>query len=344
MKLIDHIRYDFNDREIVSLYPHENFNTESVLEVLDSQEALFIKNGKILDIFPPGRFTLKTENIPLLSKVANIGNQGKTTFTSRIYYINMKHNFDFYWGTKTPMNLLDPMYNVVLPVGSSGHSVIKIINSQKLFTKFAGTKSSLYVDEIISSFRGLIVLNVKDLLAETVSIQKISILLINTLLIELSEIVKENLNKKLEEYGISLTLFVIENIIVSENDPTFIKLKAMITKRTEMDILGFNYNTERKFDVLSDAAKNQGSGGQIIGAGLGLGMGAAVGNQFGGLFANQMNISSEGNIKCSDCNFELTKDSNFCKNCGVKIISTNCSGCGAINEKGTFCSKCGVKR
>lgn len=343
MKLITHAKYDFNDREIIHKYSDENFNTQSIVEVLDSQEALFMKNGQILDILPPGRHALITENIPILKAFASIASDSKSTFTSRLYYVNLKHNFDFLWGTHTPMNLLDPLYNVILPVGSSGHAALKITDSKKFFIKFAGTKSSLYIDEIISSFKSITSTNIKDILAETIVYQKISLININTLLLELSEVVKIKLNQIFNDYGLNIVLFSIENISVNENDPSFIQLKSAISKRSEMSILGYNYDSERKFDVLEGAANNSSTGGQLIGAGLGLGMGAAVGGQFGGIFESQMSKSNHNTKVCSNCNKNVDLMSNFCNFCGNSFQKINCGKCGSIIEKGNFCSNCGTK-
>jgi len=342
MKLLSHLKHDFQDKEIIFLHPEQNFNSESIVEVLDSQEAIFVKNGKTLDVLPPGRHVLQTENIPLLKNLIHLPNNGNTTFTSRLYFINMKHNFDFFWGTRTPMSLLDPIYNIILPVGSSGHSIIKINDAKKFYIKFSGSKSTLTMEEIISSFKSITSTHIKDLLSETILKEKVSIIQINTLLLELSEILKINLNKVFHDYGINIEYFSIENISVNESDPSFIKLKNAIAKKSEMSILGYDYNTERKYDVLEGAAKNEGSGGQIIGAGIGLGVGASMGSQFGRIFEDKMDTSNQ-NISCQNCNNLVDSSSNFCKHCGIRISINICKSCGSKTTGGLFCSKCGSK-
>jgi membrane protease subunit (stomatin/prohibitin family) len=86
----------------------------------------------------------------------------------------------------------------------------------------------------------------------------------------------------MQEYGIKLLNFNVNDINVPEDDPAVKKLKDALAKKAEMDILGYNYIQERSFDTLEGAATNPGSAQSgIMGAGIGLGMGLGVGGAMG---------------------------------------------------------------
>ena len=89
MSLFEVIRKKKADDNIVWRYPKTNFNTGSQLIVDESQEALFYSSGKALDLFGPGKYTLSTNNIPILRKILNIGTGFKTPFTCQVYFIDM---------------------------------------------------------------------------------------------------------------------------------------------------------------------------------------------------------------------------------------------------------------
>ena len=78
MQLVDIIKYEGENTTFVWKHPSEDFNTLSQLIVHESQEALFFLNGEALDLFGPGKHTLHTQNIPILSKIINIPTDGES--------------------------------------------------------------------------------------------------------------------------------------------------------------------------------------------------------------------------------------------------------------------------
>ena len=92
------IKYEGGPDQIVWKHPAEDFNTGSQLIVHESQEALFFKNGQALDLFGPGRYTLSTQNIPLLSKLINLPTGGESPFHCEVYFINKADILEVFWG------------------------------------------------------------------------------------------------------------------------------------------------------------------------------------------------------------------------------------------------------
>lgn len=363
MALFDVIKYDGGPEIFAWKHPKEDLGTWSQLIVNESQEAVLFKGGKALDLFTSGRHTLETANIPLLNKLVNLPFGKRSPFTAEVWYVNKVNSLDIKWGTATPIQLQDPKYNVFLPVRSFGQFGIQIQDAKKFLVKLVGTLRSFDKKNIISYFRGLYLTKVKDAISTYLVHKKISVLEINAYLEELSEELQEKMIPVLDEYGIRLVNFYVNNINVPEDEPTVIKLKEALSKKAEMDIIGYNYTQERSFDTMEGAATNQSTGhAGFMGAGMGLGMGVGM----GGVFGQQMHdmssqIRIEETKECPKCHIEVDKNMRFCGSCGYDFVQTKrtvekvennqqpieddtitCSDCGEVyKNKVKFCPHCG---
>jgi len=354
MAIVEVIKYNGGPDVFAWKFPNENLGTWTQLIVNESQEAVLFKGGQALDLFGPGRHTLSTANIPVLNRIVNLPFGGRSPFAAEVWYINRVHSLEIKWGTPTPIQLQDPKYNVFLPVRSFGQFGIRITDSKQFLTKLVGTLPVLDRDNILKFFRGLYLTKVKDSISTYLVKKGISVLEINAYLAELSEHIQERIAPTLEEYGISLVNFFVNNINVPEDDSAVITLKDALAKRAKMDIVGFNYVQERSFDALEGAATNPGSAqaglmGAGIGMGMGLGVGGTMGNQFGGL-AQHMNV--QDTKKCAKCSADIAAAARFCPMCGKDSQAavpgaatagddTNCSECGVpFSKKYKFCPGC----
>lgn len=88
MSIAQIIKYEGDNSTFVWKHPSEDFNTSTQLIVHESQEAIFFMNGQALDLFGAGRYTLETENIPLIRKVTNLPTGGQAPFHCEVYFIN----------------------------------------------------------------------------------------------------------------------------------------------------------------------------------------------------------------------------------------------------------------
>lgn len=352
MAIVAVVKYNGTPDVFAWKYPSEELGTWTQLIVNESQEAVLYKGGQALDVFTAGRHTLETANIPILSKLVNLPFGGRSPFTAEVWYINKAHSLDIKWGTPTPIQLQDPKYKVFVPLRSYGQFGIQIDNSKKFLTKMAGTLPVFDKTNVQKFFRGVYLTKVKDSISSYLIKKNISVLEINAYLDELSEHLKERINPTLDEYGIRLINFFVNDINVSEDDPAVKKLKDALAKRAEMDIVGYSYVQERSFDTLEGAASNPGSGQSgLMGAGIGLGMGAGIGgvmgNQIGGA---AQNINIKSTKRCVNCNAEIEAAQRFCPSCGYDSQKeqaadhhlTICSECGhAYSKKFKFCPECG---
>ena len=93
-------------------------------------------NGQALDVFDKaGRYTLDTENLPIISKMFNIATDGVNQFHCEIYFINKVEHLGMKWGTDSKIQFLEPQYKFPLSIGASGELSITINNGKKLLLK-----------------------------------------------------------------------------------------------------------------------------------------------------------------------------------------------------------------
>lgn len=344
MPLFKVIKYEGDPHTFVWKHPNAEIGTWTQLIVNESQEAVLFKGGQALDLFSPGRHTLETANIPLLRNLVNIPFGGSSPFAAEVWYVNKASTLNIKWGTPTPIQLQDPKYNVLIPVRSFGQFGIKVSDSKTLLIKLVGTLKTFTSDSIIEYFRGVYLTMVKDAIAGYLVTKKVPIFEINANILELSESIKDNVAPKLEEYGINLINFYVNDINVPEDDTAVIKLKDALAKRAEMDIVGYTYAQERSFDTLEGAATNPGAAqaglmGAGVGLGMGLGVGGAMGSQMGGI---AQVIETNEKKKCPGCNSDMESSARFCPSCG-KLTQKCCPKCNTVLEKDNakFCLECG---
>lgn len=360
---IDIVKYDGGPNVYAWKYPSQELGTWTQLIVNESQEAILYKGGQALDLFGPGRHTLSTDNIPVLRGIVNLPFGGKTPFTAEVWYVNKVHSLDVKWGTKEPIQLQDPKYNVFIPVRAFGQFGIQIDDPRKFLVKLVGTLPTFDQPTLVKYFRGLLLTRIKDHIATYLVKKKISILEISAYLNEISAYLADEITPEFDAYGIKIINFFVTSINIPDEDPVVVKLKAALSQKAEMDIIGYNYQQNRTFNTLENAASNEGSGSNLMGAGLGLSMGMGVGGMVGDMFKNQMSTGSSGNqpgqnqqanggvgmIACGKCGQQIRGDAAFCSACGSKVEKPEpksdekpCINCGEmIQATMRFCPHCG---
>lgn len=343
MAMIDVVKWNAPADELVWKFPSEQLSTATRLIVSTSQEAFVVLGGEISGPFQPGTHVLDTGNIPILSKLVNIPFGGQSPFSAEVWFVQKTTPLNLLWGTQDPVQLLDPKYNIPVPIRSFGQFGIQISDSLQFLQKLVGTLNSFNTAQLTDYFKAMVQTKVKALLASSIIQSNCSIFEINQHLEELSRELSEKINNDFAEFGVSLVNFFVQSVNFPQDDPTIISLKESLAKRADMSILGYNYTQERSFDVLQGAAQNEGTAGMFAGAGLGLGMGAAVGGSvapaFGQTVSGILNTASPAGAACSKCGSALPQNAKFCPECGCpqQIVC-----CGKVLPAGTkFCPECG---
>ena len=231
MELFDVIKYEGGNDTVIWKYEKEDFNIGSQLIVHESQEAIFFLNGQALDVFGPGKYTLKTENLPILSKFINIPTGGVSQFHCEIYFINMVEHLAIKWGTDSKIQYMEPTYNFPIYIGANGEMSIGMNNSKKLLVKIVGTEKMLSKERLVSYFKSFLMIRLKPYLSKYIRENNINIFEIDEKLEIISNDVKNSLTEDFDEYGISLKQFFITSIVKPDGDEQYEKFKELNQKR-----------------------------------------------------------------------------------------------------------------
>jgi membrane protease subunit (stomatin/prohibitin family) len=325
MAIIDLVKYEGPGNVLVWKYPADNLSWGTQVIVNQTQEAIFFKGGAALDVLGPGTHTLRTANIPLMRRLIAAPFGGETPFAAEIYYVNKAIDLDVKWGTNNPIPILDPKFNVFLPVRAFGQFGIQVADSRSFVTQLSAQNPQFTTDQLSNYFRGVLLTKAKDYIAETIVKKKINLLEVSAYLEDMSNGIGDKLKVEFAKFGVNLVNFYLNSVDVPEDDETVIRLKKALSDRAEVDIMGDKYQQKRSFDVMEKAAGNEGgAAGLGIGAGMGLGAGLGVGQAMGGIMG-QMNTnapaaaSPAGAKFCSSCGKGLSAGAKFCADCGAKV-------------------------
>lgn len=120
MPIASIIKYEGDNNAVIWKHPCEDFNSLSQLIVHESQEAVFMMNGQALDLFGAGRYTLETQNIPLIGKALNRLTGDKSPFHCEVYFINKTEKMSMKWGTDSKVQFIEPTYGFPISIGANG--------------------------------------------------------------------------------------------------------------------------------------------------------------------------------------------------------------------------------
>lgn len=340
MALFEVIRYSGPPGVLVWKYPGENMNTGSRLLVNQSQEAVFVRDGVICDVLGPGSHTLDTNNLPFLSSLANLPFGRKSPFTAEVYFVNRLTNLDIKWGTAVPVQLSDPVYHVAIPLRAFGQYGIAVEDGRLFMEKVVGTSARYTAGELVDYFRGLVGSRIVEELTGYMLREGISFLEVNAHIAQIAGAVSENLTPLLAGYGVRLVNFCINSINAPENDPSVKKLRMVLDKKNEMDMIHYSYKEERSFNAVDHLAS---SGGGMTGIGSEVAVGAALAEALKGPVKEAM--SPEPQTRCIGCGEAIKPGMAFCPKCGIvqQRRAQTCRACGAaLGERARFCEKCGA--
>lgn len=286
MAIIDLVKWDGTPEILAWKFPSEELATWSQLVVNETQEAFLVRGGVYEGPFTAGRYTLSTENLPILRTLVGIPFGGQAPFSAEAWFVNKIANLDVRWGTPDPIQLQDPKFHLMVPVRAYGQYGVRVSDPKKFLLKLVGTVTSFDTQTLADYFRGIFSTRIKVEISNLILGQGQSVLELAPRLNEVSAALKQALTPEMAAYGIHLEQFHVISINFPEEDPAVQTLKAALAKKAEMQILGFDYQQERSFDVLQTAAGNEGPAGGLVGAGIGLGLGAGMGGALGNAMSN----------------------------------------------------------
>jgi len=283
--MVEQVKFNSSNPDVlVWKFPSEDLKLGAQVIVNPSQEAVFVKSGKALDVLTSGTHTLSTGNLPLLGKLIKWTFGNKTPFTSEIWFVNKTIRRGLKWGTKGPVQIIDPVYNFPISVRAFGEWGLRINDSQSFVNQIVGSQIGADSNLIEEYFSGEIVQKTANLLANIITKDKISIFQINTKLNELSEDVQKQIESEFDRFGIEVVNFNIERVSIPEEENK--KFQEILGKKMEISQLNDvnvsqQYTKIKTLEILDKAAENPSNGmGTLIGAGIGVGAGLPLGKNF----------------------------------------------------------------
>jgi len=312
------------------------------LVVRESQAAVFFRDGKGYDVLGPGRHTLSTMNLPILTKVLSLPFAFKSPFRVEIIFTNLKVFTHLKWGTQEPVAFKDRELGVVRLRGF-GNYTMRIIQPLLFINTLIGTQGVFTTDEMSGYLRDVIASRLNDLLGETLQ----SIFELPRNYDEFGVALKARVSQDFQKYGLELVDLFINNITPPDD------VQKMIDERSGMQAVG-NLDSFLKFKAakaMGDAAKAEGgAAGTAAASGMGLGVGAGMGMMIPGILMKTMEegsraVPSTKQLQCPKCHGQIPFEARFCPFCGHQIVKINkCLHCGKdLPLEANFCMVCGTK-
>jgi membrane protease subunit (stomatin/prohibitin family) len=340
------------------------------LIVEENQSAVFYRDGKALDTFGPGRHTLTTMNVPLLTRVLSLPFGGTSPFQAAVVFV-ARHTFqDMKWGTKEPIAFRDSELHMVR-LRAFGKYSFRVADPQLFVGTVVGTRNIVSTQALGEYLRDIVVSRLNDLLGENLK----TVFDLPAYYDELAAGVKSRVAEDFSKQGLELVDMLISAITPPEEVQKKIDERASMSALGDMD----RYMRYKAAESMQDAAKQPGgAAGQGMGLGMGFGFGqmmaGAIGGQgqgqqpggggaaaaqtvncpkcgtanpAGGKFCancgGQMQPPQAATVQCPGCQQQVTAGAKFCANCGTSMAAKKCSNCeGELAAGAKFCGNCGT--
>ena len=282
------------------------------LTVRESQVAVMVNEGKIADVFQPGRYELSTQNMPIMTALQSWKFGFNSPFKAEVYFINTKQFLDQKWGTSNPVMMRDSEFGMIRLCAFGVYS-FRVADPVALLKEVFGTTAYMTVEGVTGQIKRTLVSSLSDVIAQS----KIPALDLAANYDELSQYALQTVSPKLSSLGLKLESVVIENISLPA------EVEKMMDKRTSMGVAG-DLNKYAQFqaaEAMREAANNPGG---MAGIGVGMTAGAMMaqamqGAMPGGAAQQSPAAAPAGETKfCSECGKKIARSAKFCPECGAK--------------------------
>lgn len=303
-------RYDHNGKEIMM---------GAQLTVRESQVAIMVNEGKLADVFQPGRYELSTQNMPILTALKAWKYGFNSPFKAEVYFINTKQFLDQKWGTSNPIMMRDAEFGMVR-LRAFGIYSFRVADPVTFLKEVFGTNGLMTVEGVTGQVKRTLISGLSDAIAQS----KIPALDLAANYDELSQYALNTLSPRIANIGLKLESFVIENISLPD------EVEKAMDRRTSMGVVGDlnQYTQYQAAEAMREAANNPAG---MAGLGATMGVGAMMAQTMQGAInankpasaqqqaAPQQDAAAAGETKfCSECGSRIPRAAKFCPECGAK--------------------------
>ena len=263
-ELLEIIEWTDDSRDTLSFrFPDDDKEIKrgAQLIVRESQMVQFVYLGEFGDTFGPGKHTLTTDNIPLLTTLKSWKYGFESPFKADVYFLNTRLFTGNKWGTQNPVMMRDADFGIVR-VRAFGIYDFHIIDPKLFLREVAGSDHNFRIEEFAETMRSRLV----SVFSEALAMSKIPVLDVAMRYSEVGAALLPLINPALQsKYGIEVTSFVVENVSVPP------EVEQAIDKRSSMAAVG-NLNDYVKFQLAQGMEKGDGAGGVAAQMAVGLAM------------------------------------------------------------------------
>jgi membrane protease subunit (stomatin/prohibitin family) len=242
------------------------------LVVRESQQAGFINEGKLADVFVPGTYSLVTQNMPILATLKGWKYGFNSPFKAEVYFVNTRMFTDRKWGTKNPIMMRDAEFGPVR-LRAFGTYVVRIQDPVLFLREIVGTDGHFTTDEIADQIRNQIVSRFAGVLGTS----GIPVLDLAASYERLGEFLTARIAPEIAGFGLELVQMLVENVSLPP------EVEQALDRRTAMGVVGdlSRYAQFQAAEAMRKAAENPGAAGSGIGMMVGMGLGQQAAGPWG---------------------------------------------------------------
>jgi hypothetical protein len=262
----------------------------SKLIVAPGQGALLVYDGKVVEVITePGSFLLRTDNHPFVTTLVRLHQGMESEHKLQIYFFRTSHVTNVYWGTSTPIKLMDNVYKVPVEMGMNGTYSFRISDPQHFFVNYIGTNSEGYD---LEPLREIFLERTYQATAAIIHEGGYPYIEVDAHLAELSGKLCEYITPIFAELGLELTDVRVSGTQFDEGTLRRIARVSDVTAETRAAAeAGLSYEEMQRLQALRDAARNEGG---LAGAGVQMGVGLELGRKItGSAAASSSGVESE---------------------------------------------------
>ncbi|MBU1056512.1 MAG: SPFH domain-containing protein [Proteobacteria bacterium] len=328
--------FDETGKELVHRIPESGsgeIKFGAQLTVRQSQAGVFFYKGKAIDAFGPGRHTLKTANIPVLTKLASIPWAMSSPLRAEVYFVNLKVFTNLKWGTRDPVAFKDSQLGLVR-LRAFGVFSIQVLQPVLFINSMVGTQGIFTTSETEDYLNSVIVSRFNDYMGETLD----SILNLPARYNDIADGLAKRLKDDFGRFGLGLA-----NIYINSITPPPEVQKA-IDDKSRMGLFDdMNKLMQMKAAMSIEKAAEADGASTGMGAGLGIMMPAMFAKYFSPNGQPSGKDSLQEAINCVECSHPIGSDAKFCPYCGhQQLIIIRCKKCGKnLTTNSNFCPRCG---